>query len=108
MQIAKTNCPEGNRIQIQGSLTITAAADLKQALRELLGGSSSSIVDLSGVDECDATGIQLLRAAQKTAKNAGKRIEFLAPSAAVVDTAAALGLRAVGINAGCGNGADAL
>lgn len=58
---------EPARLSMRGDLTIYEAAQTQQALLELLPGASGPWhLDLSGLDEIDSAGIQLLLALQQS------------------------------------------
>jgi anti-anti-sigma regulatory factor len=84
-----TSIPDsgGTCLQIRGTLTIAELDPMRDAVLEALNRSPTLLLDLSGVEECDAAGLQLLYSA---CKNPGLRIQTL-PSP-VLETAAALGL----------------
>lgn len=72
------------RLAVQGDLTIYEACDTRQDLLALLQQDPGPwALDLSGVEELDSAGIQLLLSLQKTLKEG-------APVVALSDTAQAL------------------
>lgn len=84
-------------LKISGTLDIDAANALREALLDCFlhqpeVAAHSLQVDLSGVDTCDAAALQVLLAARKDASAAGTAFRVNAPSQAVTETAAALGL----------------
>ena len=74
------------------SLDIYHADELRAALRTRLAGSNDTVIDLSGVEACDTTGLQLLLSARKTAAAAGGRLRFVHPSPAIVACCRQLGV----------------
>lgn len=86
-----TTRPDGT-LGISGTLDIYAADELRSNLIQSLDSSKRITIDLSGVDGCDVTAIQLLCAARKSAAEAGKHLEFSATSSAFDETQSALGL----------------
>ena len=64
-------------IEFAGSCKVDRAAELKQQLIAALETSAEVNVDLSRVKSCDLTLVQLLCAAQKTAKQSGKMVKIL-------------------------------
>lgn len=54
-------------LRIQGDLTIFEIARLQAAMLETLDEQGGLVLDLKEVEACDAAGVQLLCAAQKTA-----------------------------------------
>jgi len=67
-----------------GALTIACIAHQHARLCAWLEVNSRQI-DLSGVTECDAAGVQLLIAARRTAATLGNSLELSMPSAAVLE-----------------------
>lgn len=90
MQIARDE--SGEVLKIAGTLGISAAEELQNALRAFLDEAHKPVFDLSGVDGCDATALQLLCSARKSAEAAGKPFELTGVSSAILDASAALGL----------------
>jgi anti-anti-sigma factor len=78
-------------LALDGELTIYRAAELRTLLLQHLADGTRRI-DLSGVTEIDSAGFQLLVAARRSAEAAGVALALVAPSAAVRDLAATLGL----------------
>ena len=91
MEITKDE--SGQVLKIAGTLEIAAAEELHNALRAFIDEAQQPVVDLSAVDGCDATALQLLCSARKTAEGAGKPFELTGVSTAILDASAALGLR---------------
>jgi anti-anti-sigma factor len=80
-------------LTIAGTLDIDAASSLREALLECLAHEMGEVsADLSEVDGCDAAALQVLLAGRKDAAAIGKVFRVIAPSNAVAQTAAALGL----------------
>ena len=84
-------------LAVSGSLEIDAANELRQALLVCLSQQSEVVLDLSSVDKCDVTGLQVLLAGQRSALAAGKAFRILGVPAAVTESAAALGLSLEGL-----------
>jgi anti-anti-sigma factor len=84
-------------LAVSGSLDIEAANELRQALLVCLSQQSEIMLDLSSVDKCDVTGLQILLAGQKSALAAGKPFRILGVPPAVTEPAAALGLSLEGL-----------
>ena len=91
MQITRDE--PGQVLKIAGTLGISLAGELRNALRAFIGEAQQPVVDLTEVDGCDATALQLLCSARKTAEGSGKPFELTGVSAAILDASAALGLR---------------
>ena len=65
----------GHEIALSGRLDVSAVADVRQALHDAIDqGSGDLVVDLSGVELVDATGLGVLLGADRRAKQAGRRI----------------------------------
>ena len=79
-------------LHIRGDMTIYRAAELKQELLEGLDLPGEHQLDLSDVNEIDSAGVQLLLLAARSARLAGGTLRLLAPSAAVCEVLASLGL----------------
>lgn len=81
-----------------GLLTISGRLDISTAdeLRDGLGGHSANhfawLLDLSGVESCDVTAMQLLWSVRRSAAEARKAFAVTECSPAVLETAVALGL----------------
>ena len=82
----------GVRLNITGEQTIRTADRLHEKLAQYLGRGLDMVVDLSGVDECDTTALQLLYALRLSAVQGKRRFHITAASPAITETAAALGL----------------
>jgi len=65
---------------------------LRDALRQALAGSSGLTLDLSAVDSCDFSIIQLLCSARRSAEQAGKRLAITALSEGARRACADLGI----------------
>jgi anti-sigma B factor antagonist len=65
----------GYEIALSGRLDVSAVSDVRAALHEALdAGSGDLVVDLSGVELIDATGLGVLLGADRRAKLLGRRI----------------------------------
>ena len=78
---------EGNRcrISIAGEMTIATAAELLRGLATPMVRSEEVEVDLAGVIEIDAAGLQLLLATKREAVAKNKTLRFVEHSQAVLD-----------------------
>ena len=88
-------------LEISGAQTIQTSEVLHKALAEYLDQSLTLVLDLSGVDECDAAALQLIYALRQSAVQRKQRFLITAASPAITETAAALGLRIEGLTAAC-------
>jgi anti-anti-sigma factor len=85
---------DGNiKLKIEGSLSIYEAATLQQELCACLENDSDLELDLGGVTDCDAAGLQLLYATRKKAAEGKKRFHVTDVPQTVLDT-----LRRTGLN----------
>jgi anti-anti-sigma factor len=73
-------------------LDIAGSGELREIFSRSVQEQAGIIIDLSAVESCDLAGLQLLCAARKTAVQSGKSFRVIQPSAAVLETASALGL----------------
>lgn len=73
-------------LTIGGGLTIFQAAERKPELLHALTSAHDSVsLDLSGVDEIDTAGVQLLLLLQRESRRAGRAIDVAACSPAVLN-----------------------
>lgn len=80
----KTEIKEGKGIiTVEHSLSVYDVVELRRAIVEYIESAVGVRIDLKGVDECDAAGVQLLYSAQKTAKTENKDIRILGISPAL-------------------------
>jgi anti-anti-sigma regulatory factor len=87
-----TSDEEPGVLSITGSLDISTAGALRDALRDHMARYPEPALDLSRVEACDAATLQLFWSAQRTAAEAGKPFRVSAWSAAILEAGAALGL----------------
>jgi anti-anti-sigma factor len=87
------------RLHACGEMTIYAAATMKAGLLAGIDASDADVqLDMSKVTELDTCGLQILLLAQRLAKEDGRRLIFVEPSAIAREVLALCGL----------NGADRL
>jgi anti-anti-sigma regulatory factor len=79
-------------LKISGNLGITDAEELRLALADFLCATPAPAVDLSEVEECDTTVLQILWASHRTAKRSAKSLQIVGVPDAVKELSAALGL----------------
>lgn len=65
---ATTTPDEIRRLQLDGALSIYTAADTKPRLSAALQGAIALEIDLSGIEEFDCAGLQLLLATREQAR----------------------------------------
>lgn len=90
MQITKDQ--GGSLLKIAGAVEIGVAEELRRELCDSLDGSSRLVVDLSGIDACDAAALQLFCSVRKSAERLSKVVEFGVLPEAVVRACDDLGL----------------
>lgn len=71
-------------VKISGDVGLRAAQDIARSLREALGGHDKVAIATEAVTAADITTIQLLLAADKQARAAGKSFALTAPPAGVL------------------------
>jgi len=81
----------GDTVALDGEVNIYRAAEVRELLLTRIAAGAHRI-DLSRVQEVDSSGVQLLVAARRSIEAAGGVAEFVAPSQAVVEACAILGL----------------
>jgi len=72
-------------LRLDGDVTVQFAAEHKTLLLSALEATQALELDLSGVIELDAAGLQLLLLLKREAQNLGKTVRFEAPSGAVLE-----------------------
>lgn len=77
---------------VEGELTIYQAAELREALLRALGEPGELELDLAGVTEMDAAGLQLVLLARREAGSAGCGVRVTARSAVVDEVFGLCGL----------------
>ncbi len=75
-------------VELEGEVNIYTVTELRSRLLSALGTSWRLDVEVSGVSELDGAGMQLLVAADKEARVAGKALRLVRPSAVVQDALA--------------------
>lgn len=86
MSFTMTSSPsEPCRLVLEGDLTIYHAAELKPQLLAALEQCNPLELDLAGVAEIDAAGLQLLLMAKRQAQASGRRLVIAGHSAAVLE-----------------------
>jgi len=83
---------EDGPLRAAGTLDTYGAAELRDALARALEERASLALDLSAVESCDFTAIQLLCSARRSAREQGKPFAVTALSEAVAGACASLGL----------------
>jgi len=96
----KVTCrPQGEYVvmSVQGEIDLYTVPRLQRELSAVLaaGDPVRLVVDLSGVDFCDSTGVNVLLAAHRQVREAGGDLELAAPRPAVRKILQVTGLEAV-------------
>lgn len=86
------NVEEESPLRIEGGLTIENVASLRVLLLDRLAGPAPLAVDWIAVTACDTAGLQLLCAAQRSARAAGRSWRFYNPPQALFDACREAGL----------------
>ena len=92
MNIGDTSQGAAARLAVEGEMTIYRAAELKPALLDAVRAHDAPELDLANVTEFDCAGLQLLLMARREAARLGRRLALVAPSPAVLDACALLGI----------------
>ena len=82
---ATTIADEIRRLALEGALSIYTAADTKPRLSVALQGAIALEIDLSGIDEFDCAGLQLLVLTKQEAERQGCQLRLSHHSPAVID-----------------------
>ena len=80
--------------KVDGEMTIYRAAELKPLLLQWPAGDAALEIDLSGVDEIDTAGVQLLLLARREAQGLERELRLVGRSRAVDDALTLLNLQA--------------
>ncbi|GAA5173679.1 hypothetical protein GCM10025771_01490 [Niveibacterium umoris] len=85
MPVSEKTRDGGKVLCINGGMTIFEAVELREQLSAALTAAPERLaVDLSGVEEIDTAGTQLLIALKRQAAKEGKALEYCLHSAAVL------------------------
>ena len=79
-------------LKITGAVDICTGDALRTALLAYLHEQPAVVLDLSQVDICDTTALQLLYATRRSAERSNKPFRLVAVSPAIEQTCAALGI----------------
>jgi anti-sigma B factor antagonist len=83
-------------LSVTGEIDLYTAPTLQSELMNALGpGQVSLIVDMSGVDFCDSTGINILLAAHRQARELGGELQLASPGSATRKVLQVTGLESV-------------
>jgi anti-anti-sigma factor len=92
MKLQLTLQKETHTIQLTGDLDIYNVETTRDALAALLADGQGLDLDLSGVESCDAAGVQLLLAARRSALAAAKTFSVRTSAPAVTKCGELIGL----------------
>lgn len=98
MELKVTSRPQGECVvmSVQGEIDLYTVPRLQRALADALAaGRVRLVVDMSGVDFCDSTGVNVLLAAHRQAREAGGDLELASPRPAVRKILQVTGLETV-------------
>ncbi len=79
-------------LKVNGRMTVSEAGSLRDKLVECFDNYNGLILDLQGVEECDAAGIQLICSVLKTANAIEKPFSVTNASRAVTESVVRAGL----------------
>ncbi|MEU1015081.1 STAS domain-containing protein [Streptomyces sp. NPDC005900] len=78
LNITRQDAESGPVLHVSGALDYEQSADLREQLHTLvLSSGQSLVIDLSGLDFCDSSGITALLAARQRAHAAGAELTLL-------------------------------
>lgn len=99
VELKVTSRSEGDRVvvSVRGEIDLYTVPRLQSALATALtaGAAIQLVVDLSGVDFCDSTGVNVLLAAHRRARETGGNLELSGPRPAVRKILQVTGLETV-------------
>jgi anti-sigma B factor antagonist len=99
VELKVTSRPQGEYVvmSVQGEIDLYTVPKLQRELASVLAADDPIrlIVDLSGVDFCDSTGVNVLLAAHRQAREKGGDLELAAPRPAVRKILQVTGLETV-------------
>lgn len=102
---AVANGADEQLVAITGHQSLRTAATLRASLLQALEGSGPLTIDLTAIEEADIGTLQVLVAAENSARAAGRPIRFLAgPETAIGKLLAASGMAPVGADDGRAGG----
>ena len=78
-------------LAVSGTLDITTADALRDALLEGFSNNAEVDVDLAGIERCDTAGLQVLLAGGRNGRHLGKPLRLHSISASIAEVAVALG-----------------
>jgi len=79
-------------LRLNGNLTIYEISDIQKEIINSFAGDMNLEIDLSGVEECDTAGIQVLLSLASSAKDIKKKFTVLKISDAVIKVARELAI----------------
>jgi len=82
------------RITLDGAMTVYEAVDAKRDLLQALAGSTALEIDVTGLDEVDTAGLQLLLLLRRESLRAAKPLRLAGSSQALAEVLDRYGLAA--------------
>ena len=79
-------------MKIDGALNVYEAAKIHEKMNGIFEKHDGLIIDISGLEECDLTGLQILISARQTAREKGKKFVLENVTRVVVDACSRVGL----------------
>ena len=99
MELKVSSQPQGDQVIVtaSGEIDLYTAPALQAELAAVLGGGHPVrvVVDLSGVEFCDSTGMNVLLSAMKRARERGRALDLAGPQPAVRKVLQVTGLDSV-------------
>jgi anti-sigma B factor antagonist len=68
---------------VEGELDISSSPDFEQAVRQLESEANTVVIDLSGLDFLDSTGLRAILRSDSRLRSAGKRLQLVPGSGPV-------------------------
>lgn len=99
VELKVTSRPQGDYVvmSVQGEIDLYTAPRLQSELAKVLasGDEVKLVIDLSGVEFCDSTGVNVLLAAHRRVRDLGGRFQLAAPRSPLTKILQVTGLEAV-------------
>lgn len=82
----------GEPLGVSGELNLYAAQELLDRFRILLDQEPAPAIDLTGVEACDVSALQILISARRTAESSGRKLRLVGWPEAVDEACRSLGV----------------
>ncbi len=92
MKISNNQSQQCNSLSLEGEITISEVARLKEVMLGYLTTEAPLAINLAHITKIDTSGLQLLYAAHQTAIHQGKKFSLENPSLAFMEAAKLAGL----------------